>query len=155
MSWVGIAPTTGATLASLLGRCLFRDASLRKLGDRLRGFSEALERDGPFYLFTLRLIPVVPFFVINVVMGLTPIRIRTFWWVSQLGMLAGTSVYVYAGASVPDLQTLAERGAGGILTPRLVAAFVLLGLFPLAVKFLMRRLGRGPIPAGAGETSDA
>ena len=141
---VSFASTTGATLAFLISRYLFRDAMLRRFGDRLRGFNEALERDGPFYLFTLRLIPAVPFFVINVVMGLTPIRVRTFWWISQLGMLAGTCVYVYAGASVPDLQTLAQRGAGGILTPRLIVAFVLLGLFPLAVKIMMRRVRRAP-----------
>ena len=80
-------------------------------GERLLKFNDALEREGPFFLFTLRLIPAVPFFIINAVMGPdTPIRTRTFWWVSQLGMLAGTAVYVYAGSRVPSLQTLAEKG---------------------------------------------
>ncbi len=84
------------------------------------------------------------FFVINVVMGLTRIRTWTFWWVSQLGMLAGTTVYVYAGSSVPDLKTLSEQGAKAVFSPaqltQLTAALVLLGLFPLAVKFVMKRL---------------
>ncbi len=110
------ASTTGATLAFLFSRFLFRDTIQRRFGDRLRKFNAALEKEGPFYLFTLRLIPAVPFFVINIVMGLTPIRARTFWWVSQLGMLAGTIVFVYAGAAVPSLAELAERGIGGILT---------------------------------------
>ncbi len=150
---VSFASTIGATLAFLLSRYLFRDAMQRKFGDRLHRFNEALDRDGAFYLFTLRLIPAVPFFVINVVMGLTPIRVRTFWWVSQIGMLAGTCVYVYAGSSVPDLRTLAERGAAGILTPRLIVAFVLLGLFPLFVKLVMRWFGRAPRVASEGTTA--
>ncbi len=139
---VSFASTLGATLAFLLSRYLFRDAFQRRYGDRLQRFNAALDREGPFYLFTLRLIPAVPFFVINAVMGLTGIRVRTFWWVSQLGMLPGTAVYVYAGASVPNLQTLAEQGAGDILSPRLVAAFIALGLFPLAARWIMRRLRR-------------
>ena len=79
----------------------------QRLGDRIAGFQRAWERDGPFYLFMLRLIPAVPFFVINVAMGLLPIRTRTYWWVSQLGMLPGTAVYVYAGSVVPDLPIAA------------------------------------------------
>jgi len=134
---VSFASTTGATLAFLFSRYLFRDAILRRFGERLEKFDEALEREGPFYLFTLRLIPVVPFFVINLVMGLTPIRTWTFWWVSQLGMLAGTAVYVYAGAAVPSLGELAERGMGSILSPQVLIAFVILGLFPITVKKIM------------------
>ena len=76
-------------------------------------------------------------------MGLTPIRALTFWWVSQLGMLPGTAVFVYAGATVPDLQTLSNQGAGGILSPQLIVAFVLLGVFPLLVKRALRRFGPG------------
>jgi uncharacterized membrane protein YdjX (TVP38/TMEM64 family) len=91
---VSFASTTGTTLAFLLSRYLLRDAIQQKFGERLAGFNGALEREGAFYLFTLRLIPAVPFFVINVVMGLTPIRVWTFWWVSQLGMLPGTCVFV-------------------------------------------------------------
>lgn len=137
---VSFASTTGATLAFLFSRYLFRDAIQKRFGDRLENFNAALEKEGPFYLFTLRLIPVVPFFVINLVMGLTPIRTWTYWWVSQVGMLAGTAVYVYAGASVPSLGELAERGLGGILSPRVIIAFVILGLFPITVKKIMARV---------------
>ena len=150
---VSFASTTGATIAFLLSRYLFRDAIQRKFGDRLTTFNKALDREGSFYLFTLRLIPAVPFFVINVVMGLTRIPTRTFWWVSQLGMLAGTIVYVYAGSQVPDLQTLAEHGVKAVFSPpqlaQITIAFVLLGVFPLAVKKLMDRFR----PASAPEPS--
>ena len=82
----------------------------------------------------------MPFFVINLVMGLTPIRTMTFWWVSQLGMLPGTAVYLYAGSSVPSLSVLAETGVAGIVSPKLVIAFAVLGLFPLVIKKVMGRL---------------
>jgi uncharacterized membrane protein YdjX (TVP38/TMEM64 family) len=131
---VSFASTTGATLAFLLSRYLFRDGIQRRFGDRLRKFNDALEREGAFYLFSLRLIPAVPFFVINVVMGLTPVRLRTYWWVSQVGMLPGTGVFVFAGSNVPSLQELAQTGVGGILDAKLIVSFVLLGLFPLTVK---------------------
>lgn len=136
---VSFASTAGATLAFLFSRFLLRDAIESKFGDKLKGFNAALEREGAFYLFTLRLIPVVPFFAINLVMGLTPVRATTFWWVSQLGMLPGTAVFVYAGAQFPSLRTLAEKGAGGILTPQLIVAFLVLGLFPIVVKKLMAK----------------
>ena len=141
---VSFASTTGATLAFVLSRFLFRDTIQQRFGDRLLKFNEALEREGPFFLFTLRLIPAVPFFVINAVMGLTPIRARTFWWVSQLGMLAGTAVYVYAGSSVPSLQTLAEKGINAVFTPgqltQILVAFALLGTFPLVIRWTMKLL---------------
>ncbi len=141
---VSFASTTGATLAFLLSRFLFRDSIQKRFGQRLTSFNEALEKEGPFFLFTLRLIPAVPFFVINAVMGLTPIRTRTFWWVSQLGMLAGTAVYVYAGSRVPNLQSLADQGIKAVFTPsqltQIVIAFVLLGVFPLIVRFMMKLL---------------
>ena len=105
---VSFASTTGATLAFLLSRYLFRDSIERRFSSRLSAFYQALEREGAFYLFTLRLIPAVPFFVINAVMGLTRLRVWTFWWVSQVGMLAGTCVYVYAGSSIPSLSQLAD-----------------------------------------------
>lgn len=143
---VSFASTTGATLAFLLSRYLFRDSVQNRFGERLASFNHALEKEGPFFLFTLRLIPAVPFFIINAVMGLTPIRTRTFWWVSQLGMLAGTAVYVYAGSSVPDLQTLADEGIHAVFTAsqltRIIVAFVLLGSFPLAVRFAFKLLSR-------------
>jgi uncharacterized membrane protein YdjX (TVP38/TMEM64 family) len=151
---VSFASTAGATMAFLLSRFLFRDMIQRRFGDRLEKFDLALKREGPFYLFTLRLIPAVPFFIINAVMGLTPIRTWTFWWVSQLGMLAGTAVYVYAGSSVPTLQTLADKGINAVFTPtqltQIVVAFTLLGVFPLAVRWLMKGLprskGQEPLP---------
>ena len=142
---VSFASTTGATIAFLLSRYLFHDAVQNRFGDRLERFNEALKREGAFYLFTLRLIPVVPFFVINVVMGMTQMRVRTFWWVSQLGMLAGTSVYVYAGAQFPSLRELAAKGVGGILTPQIIIAFVLLGLFPIVIKRIISSI-RVPMP---------
>ncbi len=141
---VSFASTSGATLAFLLSRFLFRDAIQTRFGNRLEKFNRALEREGSFFLFTLRLIPAVPFFVINAVMGLTPIRTRTFWWVSQLGMLPGTIVYIYAGSSVPSLQALAEKGVGAAFSPaqltQIVLAFALLGLFPLVVRWGMKLL---------------
>lgn len=145
---VSFGATAGATVAFLFSRYLLRDAVTRRFGARLNSFNEALRREGAYYLFTLRLIPVVPFFVINAVMGLTPIRVRTFWWVSQLGMLPGTAVYVYAGASVPRLQTLAEKGISAIFTPtqitQILVAFVLLGFFPLIVRGVLKRITRKP-----------
>lgn len=141
---VSFASTAGATVAFLLSRFFLRDWVQAKFGDRLKAFNENLKREGAFYLFTLRLIPAVPFFVINVVMGLTPMRTWTYWWVSQLGMLAGTIVFVYAGSSVPGLSELAERGVGGILSPQIFVAFALLGLFPIAVKKLATWLKTRP-----------
>ena len=140
---VSFASTAGATVAFLVSRFLFRDAIQSKLGEKLAWFNEQLDRDGPFFLFTLRLVPLVPFFVINALMGLTKIKATTFWWVSQLGMLAGTAVYVFAGSRVPDLQTLATEGAGAVFSPsqllQITLAFGLLGVFPLIVKFLLSR----------------
>ncbi len=142
---VSFASTTGATLAFLLSRYILRSSIQRWFGERLRAFNAALEQAGTFYLFTLRLVPAVPFFVINLVMGLTPFRVLPYWWVSQIGMLPGTAVYVYAGATVPDLQALNDRSIGDILSPQLIVAFALLGLFPLVVKLILKRFqsGRG------------
>jgi len=105
---VSFASTAGATLAFLLSRYFLRDSIQKRFGGQLEKFNEALDREGAFYLFTLRLIPAVPFFVINVVMGLTKIRTWTYWWVSQVGMLAGTCVYVYAGTTIPSLNQIAD-----------------------------------------------
>lgn len=143
---VSFASTTGATVAFLVSRFLLRDSLQQRFGDRLAAFNRALDREGAFYLFMLRLIPAVPFFVINVVMGLTHVRTRTFWWVSQIGMLPGTAVYTYAGSSVPNLATLAEKGVRGILSPQLLVAFALLGLMPLILKKIVERI-RPTVPA--------
>lgn len=143
---VSFASTAGATLAFLLSRYLLRDSIQRRFGERLTSFNKSLEREGPFFLFTLRLIPAVPFFVINAVMGLTPIRTRTFWWVSQIGMIPGTLVYIYAGSRVPNLQRLADEGVQAVFTPgqltQILIAFVLLGAFPLIVRFVMKKLAK-------------
>ena len=136
---VSFASTAGATVAFLMSRFLFRDAIRTRFGERLHAFNEALAREGAFYLFTLRLIPQVPFFIVNLLMGLTPIRTTTFWWVSQLGMLPGTCVYVYAGSSVSSLETLRDRGVSGLVTWQLLLAFTLLGLFPLIVRHIAKR----------------
>ena len=135
---VSFASTTGASCAFLLARYLFRETVVRRLGPRLRRLDDALQSEGPFYLFALRLIPVVPFFVINIAMGLTPLRLRTFWWVSQLGMLPGTIAYVAVGASLPDIQTLQQGGAGELLTPEVVIAMAILGLLPLTARLLVK-----------------
>ncbi|MCC9599029.1 TVP38/TMEM64 family protein [Stieleria sp. JC731] len=141
---VSFASTAGATIAFSLSRYLFRQSVEERFGERLKSFNESLEREGPFYLFSLRLIPAVPFFVINAVMGLTPIRTRTFWWVSQLGMLPGTIVYVYAGWSVPDLQKLADEGAAAAFSSqqlsRIFVAFAVLGLFPVVGRWVTKRI---------------
>ena len=134
---VSFASTAGATVAFLMSRFLFRDVIRSRFGERLTAFNEALAREGAFYLFTLRLIPQVPFFVVNLLMGLTPLRTTTFWWVSQLGMLPGTCVYVYAGSSVSSLERLRDEGVSGLVTWQLLLAFSLLGLFPLIVKRTM------------------
>jgi uncharacterized membrane protein YdjX (TVP38/TMEM64 family) len=143
---VSFASTTGATLAFLLSRFLFRDTIRRRFGERAEAFDQALRREGPFFLFGLRLIPAVPFFVINAVMGLTPLPAVTFWWVSQLGMLPGTAVYVYAGSSVPSLQLLANEGVSAVFTPgqltQFVVAFAILGVFPYLVRGTMKLIVR-------------
>ena len=131
---VSFASTLGATLAFLMSRTLFREAIQQRFGHRLGSFNENLQREGAFYLFTLRLIPAVPFFVINAVMGLTPMRAKTFWWVSQIGMLPGTAVYVYAGSTFPTLHALSKNGPGGIISLPMLAAFAILGLFPLVAR---------------------
>ncbi|NJN45904.1 MAG: dihydrolipoyl dehydrogenase [Candidatus Competibacteraceae bacterium] len=129
---VSFASTLGATLAFLVSRFLLRNWVQTKFGDKLKAINQGVERDGAFYLFTLRLVPIFPFFVINLVMALTPIRTLTFAWVSQVGMLAGTLVYVNAGTQIAGIESLS-----GILSPGLLASFVLLGIFPLLAKKLV------------------
>jgi len=129
---VSFASTIGATLACLVARFLLRDWVQTKFDDRLTTINDGIAREGSFYLFTLRLIPVFPFFVINLVMGLTKIPLFTFYWVSQVGMLAGTVVFVNAGKELAKIDTLS-----GILSPTLIGSFVILGLFPITVKKLL------------------
>ena len=126
---VSFASTVGATLAFLAARFLLRDSVQQRFGDKLGAVNAGIRKDGPFYLFTLRLVPVFPFFVINLLMGLTPLRTATFSWVSQLGMLPATLVYVNAGREIGRIDSLS-----GILSPGLLISFALLGLFPLLAK---------------------
>jgi uncharacterized membrane protein YdjX (TVP38/TMEM64 family) len=151
---VSFASTTGATVAFLVSRYLLRDAVQARFGGRLEKFNEALRREGAFYLFTLRLIPAAPFFAINLVMALTPIRVRTFWWVSQLGMLPGTFVFVNGGAALPDLQTIIDERGAGILSVHLVLSFVALGLFPIAAKKIIGYVQRRRRVAGSEPGND-
>ncbi len=129
---VSFASTIGATLACFVSRFILRDWMQGRFGDKLKTVNEGIEKEGAFYLFTLRLIPVFPFWLINLVMGLTKMPLRTFYWVSQIGMLAGTIIYVNAGKELAKIDSLS-----GILSPRLILSFVLLGLFPIATKKLL------------------
>ncbi len=132
---VSFASTIGATLAFLLGRFLFRDAVQRRFGRYLKPINRGIRRDGALYLFMLRLVPVFPFFVVNLVMALTPMRTVTFFLVSQVGMLAGTMVYVNAGTQIAQVESL-----GDIVSPGLLGAFALLGVFPLVARWIARWL---------------
>jgi uncharacterized membrane protein YdjX (TVP38/TMEM64 family) len=131
---VSFGSTGGATLAFLITRYFLQSWIQQRFAGKLESINAAFDREGAYYLFTLRLVPAVPFFVINAVMGLTKISPVTFWWVSQLGMLPGTAAYVYAGSSVPSLKQLAEEGVGGVISWQLLLAFAILGLLPLVIK---------------------
>lgn len=126
---VSFASSIGALLACAISRYMAGGYVQRRFGDKLGRFNAGIEREGAFYLFTLRLIPVFPFFVINLVMGLTRMPLFTFYWVSQLGMLPGTAVYVNAGTQLGELDSLS-----GILSWQIIASFALLGIFPLVAK---------------------
>ena len=129
---VSFASTLGATVAFIVSRYILRDGIQRRYGDRLKTINAGVERDGGFYLFTMRLVPAFPFFIINLVMGLTPMRTTVFALVSQLGMLPGTIVYVNAGTQLGRIESLQ-----GILSPALIGSFVLLGIFPLLAKWVV------------------
>ena len=129
---VSFASTIGATLAMLIARVLLRDWVKNRFASQMTTINSGMLKEGAFYLFTLRLLPAVPFFVINLVMGLTPLRTVTFFWVSQLGMLPATLVYVNAGSELGKIQSIDD-----ILSPQLIISFVLLGIFPLLVKKIL------------------
>ena len=126
---VSFASTLGATLAFLAARFMLRDWVQGQFGEKLKAINAGMAKEGGLYLFTLRLIPIFPFFIINLLMGLTPIRTWTFYWVSQIGMLAGTLVYVNAGTQLAKIDSL-----HGILSVELLTSFALLGVFPLIAK---------------------
>jgi uncharacterized membrane protein YdjX (TVP38/TMEM64 family) len=135
--WIGFvvvsfASTIGATLACFVARFLLRDWVQNRFGDKLSTMNNGIEKEGAFYLFSLRLVPIFPFFVINLAMGLTTMKLVTFYWVSQIGMLPGTMVYVNAGKELGQIESLS-----GILSPGLILSFVILGVFPITVKKLL------------------
>ena len=129
---VSFASSIGATLACFASRYVLRDWVRARFGGRLSRVDEGFRREGAYYLFTLRLIPVFPFFLVNLLMGLTPMPLRTFYWVSQLGMLPGTMVFVNAGSQLGRIES-----PSSILSPGLLVSLALLGVFPLAVKKVM------------------
>jgi len=134
---ISFASTIGATLACFVSRFLLRDWVQKKFADRLVAINNGIEKEGAFYLFTLRLVPVFPFFLINLAMGVTRLPLFQYYWVSQIGMLPGTIVYVNAGKELGKIESLS-----GILSPSLLASFVLLGLFPITVKKMMGFVNR-------------
>jgi uncharacterized membrane protein YdjX (TVP38/TMEM64 family) len=129
---VSFASTIGATLACSVSRFLLRDWVQDKFGDKLQAINQGIENEGAFYLFTMRLIPAFPFFVINLVMGLTKMPLITVYWVSQVGMFAGTMAYVNAGKELAKIDSLS-----GILSPSLIISFIILGISPITFKKLM------------------
>lgn len=144
---VSFASTIGATLACFVARFILRDWIQSRFGEKLKTVNRGIESEGAFYLFTLRLIPIFPFWLINLVMGLTRMPLRTFFWVSQVGMLPGTVVYVNAGKELARIDSLS-----GILSPRLIISFAILGLFPIITKKLVGFYKRKKGLAPAGET---
>ncbi len=140
---VSFASTIGATLAFLAARFLFRDAVQKRLGRRLKSINAGVAQDGAFYLLALRLVPAFPFWMVNLLMALTPIRVWTYFWVSQLGMLPATIVYVNAGTQLARVES-----PGDILSPALIGAFVLLGLLPLLLRWALRLARRRRIYRG-------
>ncbi len=129
---VSFASTIGATLACAVSRYILRGWVQNKFGDRLKTVNEGIEKEGAFYLFTLRLIPVFPFWLINMIMGLTKMPLKTYYWVSQIGMLPGTIVFVNAGKELAKINSLS-----GIFSPGLILSFALLGLFPIVARKLI------------------
>jgi uncharacterized membrane protein YdjX (TVP38/TMEM64 family) len=136
---VSFASTVGATLAFLSSRYLLRDWVQSRFGEKLVAINQGVKKDGAFYLFSLRLIPVFPFFLINLLMGLTPMSIARFYLTSQIGMLPGTAVYLNAGTQLATIDSLS-----GIVSPTVLASFALLGLFPILVKWVMNKVRPTP-----------
>lgn len=137
---VSFSSTIGASCAFLVARYLFQESVQQRFGEKLKTINEGVQKEGAFYLFTLRLIPAFPFFVINLVMGMTPIRLVTFFFVSQLGMLPATIVYVNAGTQLAGIDSLKD-----ITSPELIGSFILLGLFPLIAKKVMQRIRKNKV----------
>jgi uncharacterized membrane protein YdjX (TVP38/TMEM64 family) len=130
--------TAGATVAFLISRYLLRSAMEDRWKETIERADRMLDRDGVFYLLSLRLIHVIPSWMINLVLGCTRVPVSTFWWTTQLGMLPATSLYVFTGAHLPTIEQLKEQGIFGIVTPPIIAVFVLLAAVPLVVRFVLR-----------------
>ncbi|EPF7974920.1 TVP38/TMEM64 family protein [Vibrio harveyi] len=140
---VSFASTIGATIAFLSSRYLLREWVQSKFGNKLGAINQGVEKDGAFYLFSLRLIPVFPFFLINLLMGLTPMAIARFYLTSQIGMLPGTAVYLNAGTQLATIDSLS-----GIVSPTVLASFALLGLFPIIAKWVMNKVRPAQVQNG-------
>ncbi|HDM8071739.1 TVP38/TMEM64 family protein [Vibrio harveyi] len=140
---VSFASTIGATIAFLSSRYLLREWVQSKFGNKLGAINQGVEKDGAFYLFSLRLIPVFPFFLINLLMGLTPMTIARFYLTSQIGMLPGTAVYLNAGTQLATIDSLS-----GIVSPTVLASFALLGLFPIIAKWVMNKIRPAQVQNG-------
>ena len=134
---VSFASTIGATIAFLMTRYLFHETVEAKFGDRLSAINSGIEREGAFYVFGLRLVPLFPFFMVNSVLALTKLKPLTFYWASQLGMLAGTAVFVNAGTQLAEISSKSD-----ILSPKLLISFALLGVFPIIAKWVLSALQR-------------
>ena len=134
------ASAIGATLAFLSSRYLLRDWIQTKFGDNLSTINKGVENDGAFYLFSLRLIPVFPFFLINLLMGLTPMALTRYYVTSQIGMLPGTAVFLNAGTQLAEIDSLS-----GIVSPSVLLSFALLGVFPIIAKWLMSKFRSAPV----------
>ena len=140
--WIGViivsfASTIGATISFLFSRYLLHDAIEAKFGNKLEAVNAGIEKDGAFYVFGLRFMPFIPFFVINPLLGLTKLKTFTFYWASQLGMLAGTIVYVNFGTQIADIESLDD-----LFSFKLLVSFVLLGVFPIIAKHIMNFIQR-------------
>lgn len=150
---VSFASTAGASLAFLASRLLFQSYITSSHSQKLQAVRQAIDQDGVHYLLMLRLVPLMPFFLVNLLMGLTRMRLRTFWWSSQLGMLPATAVYVAAGAATPSLDVFVERGFAGLLSPQLVAALAVAGLMPISIRLIGKRFRNEfasyQVPAGS------
>ncbi|CAH1575811.1 TVP38/TMEM64 family protein [Vibrio owensii] len=140
---VSFASTIGATIAFLSSRYLLREWVQSKFGTKLNAINQGVEKDGAFYLFSLRLIPVFPFFLINLLMGLTPMSVARFYLTSQIGMLPGTAVYLNAGTQLATIDSLS-----GIVSPTVLASFALLGLFPIIAKWVMNKVRPAQVQNG-------
>ncbi|OBQ54031.1 TVP38/TMEM64 family protein [Halodesulfovibrio spirochaetisodalis] len=130
---VSFASTIGATLACFVSRYILKDWVQKSFGSKIKKIDDGIKKEGAFYLFTVRLVPIFPFFAVNLVMGITSLPLHTFFWVSQLGMLPGTAVFVNAGKQLATINDVAD-----VLQPVHLISFALLGIFPLIAKFLLK-----------------